>query len=513
MSSDLCLTYMNPPWPHTFTKASKSLVSSQPGAPFGFHIEDNNALSFSHLHIGQKVWICVGAAHAALAEAEFRGAIDEARVAASSAMECTQWVRHEGLFCAGAALSRRGVPVAYVDQRAGEVVVTLPGTYHAGFSTMYTRADAVNYAPPGYDFGNKDMVECSGCPVSPFKNKFFAELAPGEAQIDLEDYVDSSGEEEDDMEMGGDQGVDDEDSEDVEEDGQPATPPQKSTRSAGMKRKPRKTSQAVNVAKGSNSAGKRQEAPLAETLEQDVNTAPAKKARPSPPEIDVQDLADKVSALKGLHQLRLLVGGWREYAKAGGKLEFPRAGDTKRLAGLVMQSAHQDKLMVFVHRLALAKLPQTVDGTKIAGQQRVGSNVVARVLEEAGWAVTPANRRRLGDFLETGRKWNRLCETAELPGLLCLIPVNRGSDKNYLGLIQSDQHYKKFVGLVGGAVGTKTYPGLCLAAHTFLQAVVDNKDVPRFKWELEETDDPGCFDETDLVNLLSMSQPMEDSGV
>ncbi len=64
---------------------------------------------------------------------------------------CGQCIRHRSLFVPPSVLDGWQIPYTVVDQRAPEVVVTMPRTYHSGFSTGYTPAEASNYADSGVD--------------------------------------------------------------------------------------------------------------------------------------------------------------------------------------------------------------------------------------------------------------------------------------------------------------------------------------------------------------------------
>ncbi|KAK1763827.1 JmjC domain, hydroxylase-domain-containing protein [Phialemonium atrogriseum] len=154
----------------------------RPGAVFGWHIEDVGLLAFNYLHAGHKVWMCVSEAHAAAAEAEFRSVLEENP--------------HASLFCA-TGLRERGVPVAFVGQATGQVVVTFPRTMHAGFSTSYTLAEAVNYADDDDDDGwvLAGYRDCSARCHSglPIKSAWFRRRRPGEESLSMEEYEDRVG--------------------------------------------------------------------------------------------------------------------------------------------------------------------------------------------------------------------------------------------------------------------------------------------------------------------------------
>ncbi len=52
----------------------------------------------------------------------------------ATASNCAQSARHMSVFITTATLSQWGVPYTVIDQRAPELVVTLPGAHHCGFN-------------------------------------------------------------------------------------------------------------------------------------------------------------------------------------------------------------------------------------------------------------------------------------------------------------------------------------------------------------------------------------------
>ena len=56
-------------------------------------------------------------------------------------------------------LMAAGVPVYRTDQCAGEVVVTFPRAYHAGFNQGFNFAEAVNFAPADWIKMGREYVD------------------------------------------------------------------------------------------------------------------------------------------------------------------------------------------------------------------------------------------------------------------------------------------------------------------------------------------------------------------
>lgn len=72
---------------------------------------------------------------------------------------CSQWLKHVSLFYMRSG-ALQNVPVNFVSQTEGQIVFTFPGTMHAGFSTTYTCAEAVNYADIA---GGWDLTKYRDC--------------------------------------------------------------------------------------------------------------------------------------------------------------------------------------------------------------------------------------------------------------------------------------------------------------------------------------------------------------
>ena len=155
-------------WPYGYESASEF------GAMFALHNEDFNLHSVSHLHRGRKIWIMIPPASAEALEAKMRETDP-------TIGHCGQCIRHRSLFVPTTLLDEWDIPYTVVDQRAPEVVVTMPRTYHSGFSAGYTLAEASNYADADWTPGG--YVACPiTCPDFPIDGALMAFLGPGEVQ-------------------------------------------------------------------------------------------------------------------------------------------------------------------------------------------------------------------------------------------------------------------------------------------------------------------------------------------
>ncbi|CAG9986420.1 unnamed protein product [Clonostachys byssicola] len=116
------------------------------GTPFVMSLEECNLYSLHLLYEGRRVWICVSPDAKEKFEERIRKEIAEMRGEDAKTSHCGQFVRHERLYFSRSLLEEWGIAYTIVDQKAGEVVVTLPGTYHQGFTVGHTKTESVNYA-------------------------------------------------------------------------------------------------------------------------------------------------------------------------------------------------------------------------------------------------------------------------------------------------------------------------------------------------------------------------------
>ncbi|KAK5313539.1 hypothetical protein LTR93_010843 [Exophiala xenobiotica] len=115
------------------------------GAPFALHKEDCDLVAANVLYLGRKIWTVTAPRDADRLEAQVRGS-------QGHKFTCSQDVSYKTF-----------------SQTANEVVVVYPHSYHQGFSTGSTLAEAVNYAPEGWNIRGRN--EClSSCPGYPIPN-------------------------------------------------------------------------------------------------------------------------------------------------------------------------------------------------------------------------------------------------------------------------------------------------------------------------------------------------------
>jgi jumonji domain-containing protein 2 len=137
---------------------------------FCAHTEDMNLLSINYLHAGApKIWYAVPAGEDSqrfehLMEANYQHA----------RKDCPEYLRHKRSMVSPAILKKAGIPFTTTVQYPGDVIVTFPGSYHAGFNTGFNIAEATNFAVPEWiPYGKKaNVCNCRPDSVRIDMNKF-----------------------------------------------------------------------------------------------------------------------------------------------------------------------------------------------------------------------------------------------------------------------------------------------------------------------------------------------------
>ena len=115
-----------------------SAYQSRPWGPFAWHREDLRAWAVNYLYCGEKIWRVIEPGSEKQADRVFA---DMLGVTPTH----NQYLRHQALHGGVDRLREGGVVVREFKQRAGQLVITLPGAYHSGFSVTSTQAEAVNW--------------------------------------------------------------------------------------------------------------------------------------------------------------------------------------------------------------------------------------------------------------------------------------------------------------------------------------------------------------------------------
>ena len=116
------------------------------GAPFAMHKDDFNLIAVNHLYEGEKLWLLIPPRFAPIFEQSVR------RMASDLAdRRCDQFLRHRAMYFSTSLLEQWGIEFHIIHQLRNETVVVLSNAYHQGFSNGPTFAEAVNYAPEGWN--------------------------------------------------------------------------------------------------------------------------------------------------------------------------------------------------------------------------------------------------------------------------------------------------------------------------------------------------------------------------
>ncbi|KAE9555091.1 hypothetical protein FO519_001666 [Halicephalobus sp. NKZ332] len=112
---------------------------------FCWHVEDHWTYSINYMHEGEtKVWYGIPEKDAAKFDDFMRS------LASESFAESKDLLHHMNTLIHPQILRDHGINVYTVHQNIGDIVITFPRAYHAGFNAGYNIAEAVNFAP--YDW-------------------------------------------------------------------------------------------------------------------------------------------------------------------------------------------------------------------------------------------------------------------------------------------------------------------------------------------------------------------------
>lgn len=122
---------------------------------FAWHTEDMDLYSINYLHFGEpKTWYAVPPAHGykleKLANENF----------SSSYKTCEAYLRHKMTLINPQILEKHNIPYDRVTQEAGEIMITFPFGYHAGFNHGFNCAESTNFALERWIEYGKRALQC-----------------------------------------------------------------------------------------------------------------------------------------------------------------------------------------------------------------------------------------------------------------------------------------------------------------------------------------------------------------
>lgn len=123
---------------------------------FAWHTEDMDLYSINYLHFGDpKTWYAIPPEHGKRFE----------RIAAGffpgSAKTCQAFLRHKMTLISPQILKQYSVPVNKITQEKGEIMITFPYGYHAGFNHGFNCAESTNFAAPRWVEYGKRALQCT----------------------------------------------------------------------------------------------------------------------------------------------------------------------------------------------------------------------------------------------------------------------------------------------------------------------------------------------------------------
>ncbi|XP_029674201.1 uncharacterized protein LOC115242226 isoform X1 [Formica exsecta] len=123
---------------------------------FAWHTEDMDLYSINYLHFGApKTWYAIPPEHGRRLERLASGFFP------SSYQSCQAFLRHKMSLISPQILRQYSIPCNKITQEAGEIMITFPYGYHAGFNHGFNCAESTNFATPRWVEYGKRATQCS----------------------------------------------------------------------------------------------------------------------------------------------------------------------------------------------------------------------------------------------------------------------------------------------------------------------------------------------------------------
>ncbi|KAA0187812.1 hypothetical protein HAZT_HAZT001494 [Hyalella azteca] len=122
---------------------------------FAWHTEDMDLYSINYLHFGApKTWYVIPPEHGRRLERLANGYFP------SSFKACPAYLRHKMSLISPQILKQYSIPFNKITQEAGEIMITFPYGYHAGFNHGFNCAESTNFAMPRWVEYGKHATQC-----------------------------------------------------------------------------------------------------------------------------------------------------------------------------------------------------------------------------------------------------------------------------------------------------------------------------------------------------------------
>ncbi|KXJ70594.1 hypothetical protein RP20_CCG020856 [Aedes albopictus] len=121
---------------------------------FAWHTEDMDLYSINFLHFGApKTWYAIPPEHGKKLERLAE------RFFPANHQECKAFLRHKMTLISTQVLKQNGIPFNKITQEPGEIMITFPYGYHAGFNHGFNCAESTNFATERWiEYGKRASV-------------------------------------------------------------------------------------------------------------------------------------------------------------------------------------------------------------------------------------------------------------------------------------------------------------------------------------------------------------------
>ncbi|XP_071557297.1 lysine-specific demethylase 4C isoform X5 [Temnothorax nylanderi] len=123
---------------------------------FAWHTEDMDLYSINYLHFGApKTWYAIPPEHGRRLERLASGFFP------TSYQNCQAFLRHKMSLISPQILRQYSIPCNKITQERGEIMITFPYGYHAGFNHGFNCAESTNFAAPRWVEYGKRATQCT----------------------------------------------------------------------------------------------------------------------------------------------------------------------------------------------------------------------------------------------------------------------------------------------------------------------------------------------------------------
>lgn len=123
---------------------------------FAWHTEDMDLYSINYLHFGApKTWYAIPPAYGRKLESVANSYFGECY------QNCSAHLRHKMTLISPQTLTKNyNIPINKITQEPGEIMITFPFGYHAGFNHGFNCAESTNFASPRWIEYGKRATQC-----------------------------------------------------------------------------------------------------------------------------------------------------------------------------------------------------------------------------------------------------------------------------------------------------------------------------------------------------------------